>query len=152
MELLNQEFSGDSGASILAEDDQKAGDVYTFSYGLPGFESLTKFIVRDVAGFTPFKILHAHHDPTVAFLMIEHKKILPPDIADQLSEALQKSNPTLMSNTSVCVYSVLQYNRGTKGFTANLRAPIVVDESSKSGRQIILDQQALPMNYALNRK
>ncbi len=151
MELFNQEFSGEPDTSLMTGKDGETHDVYTFSFGLPGFESLTKFIIRDVDGFTPFKILHSFHDPTVAFLMIDHRKILPRDMTDQLGEALEKSHPSLVKQKSVRVYVVLQYNRDKKGFTANLRAPILVDEQHLSGRQIIIDQQALPINYELTR-
>ena len=126
-------------------------NVIRFNFGLPGFESLTKFLIEEITGYTPFKILHSIEEPSVALLIIEYKKILSQDLIELTYNELKRGGAIIAKDDhSTDVYTILQYDREIKSFTANLKAPIIVDTHHMTGNQIILDHDAFPVNYQLN--
>lgn len=116
-------------------------DIITFNEGLLGFEKLTKFFIVDPGDQTLILWLQSVDDSATAFPIIE-PKIFKPDYAVKLLPAeLNSLNLESLSNASV--YTILTIPTDVKLMSANLKAPIVINNQSKAARQIVLQDSKL---------
>ncbi|HWL43419.1 MAG TPA: flagellar assembly protein FliW [Ilumatobacter sp.] len=127
----------------------------TFADGLPGFggpRTMALFGAGDIAGASAADghqnlfWLQDVGDPDLAFLTIVPWSAYPDyDIEidpDEIDHA---------DADDVCVLNVVTVRRehGGMQMTANLLAPIVIDTARRTGRQLILDDPALPIQAPL---
>ncbi len=115
------------------------GIVYTFPNGLPGFEELHKFIIIDEKDTEPLKWLLSVEDPNVGLGILD-ASLLVPEIYGEL--------PPEDRNSSVFVVVVLR--RDPQPITANLKAPILLNDATRQGKQIVLNSDRFSTAYKIN--
>ncbi|MDP8238190.1 MAG: flagellar assembly protein FliW [Candidatus Hatepunaea meridiana] len=120
-----------------------------FRFGIPGFEFLTKFKIADIEGYAPFRVLKSTEEPDMSMLILDVNLI-------QMSTDIKIPKKDLKkiringSDTGMAVYAILKYDKDSQSFTANLKAPIVINSAEHLGQQVILDDNGLTVNYPLN--
>lgn len=113
--------------------------VYHFPGGLPGFEEFHEFIVIDDKDTEPLKWLLSVDEPNIGFPVLELLQAAP-----ELKSEIQKEELNL-SSTLV----VVTLHRDPEPLTVNLKAPIILNNSSKTGRQVILDSDKYSTKYEI---
>lgn len=123
-------------------------NILKFSPGLLAFESLTRYILLDIAESPFFKWLQSIDNPELAFLLIDPFTInrnYNVDINDEVADKLG-----LSTAQDVLVYTIVTVPRsGFKDATTNLMGPLIINWRKKQGKQIILDRQNYNLKYPL---
>lgn len=121
------------------EVDKK--DIITFTEGLLGFESLKRFFIVDPGDQTLILWFQSIDDEATAFPIIEPKIFKPEYIVKLLPAELNSLN--LESVNDASIYSILTIPKVVTEMSANLKAPIVINNVSKTARQIVLQDSKL---------
>lgn len=120
-------------------------DIINFSEGLLGFETLSQFFVVDPGDSTLILWLQSIEDASIAFPIIE-PKIFKPDYIAKLLPA--DMNSVKLENISDAkIYSILTIPSDITTMSANLKAPIVINNDKKVARQIVLQDNKLSVKY-----
>ncbi len=122
-------------------------DVINFSDGLLGFEGLKQFFVVDPGDSTLILWLQSIEDSKIAFPIIEPKifkpeyvaKLLPADMASIKLESLSDAK----------IYSILTIPSQITEMNANLKAPVVINNTKKIAKQIVLQDNKLSVKYEM---
>jgi flagellar assembly factor FliW len=120
----------------------------TFEDGLPGFQDQKKFIVLlENQREDTFCWLQSIEDGDLAFAMINIYNVLP----EYNPLVKQEEVATLgdMSDNNLLVYNVVVIPDDIKQMRANLRAPIVINPTTKKGKQVILDNDEYDTQYRI---
>ncbi len=131
----------------FGELDVDKKDIITFKEGMLGFESLKKFFVVDPGDQTLILWLQSVENSATAFPIIEPKifkhdyivKLLPMELNSLELENLTDAN----------VYSVITIPQTVTEMSANLKAPIVINNKTKVARQIVLQDNKLEVRHKM---
>jgi flagellar assembly factor FliW len=107
--------------------------------GLLGFEKIKRYVLLENPHEAPFRWLQVLDDPSLAFLVLPSAQFFPdyePDIAAADVEFLGLSSPE-----DALVINIVTL-RGKSRATVNLKGPIIVNQYSLVGKQIV------PLNAA----
>ena len=122
-------------------------DVIIFKKGLPGFEGLSKFVLFPVEGNEVFNILHSIEDPDIGLVTISPFSIdesYEVELKDGVIKRLNIEKPE-----DVLIQNTVTLHSKVENITVNLKAPIVINISTKSGEQIILDSDKYLIKHPL---
>lgn len=122
-------------------------DIISFQEGLLGFETLKQFFVVDPGDSTLILWLQSLDDGKVAFPIIE-PKIFKPDYVAKLLPADMKS-VELESLTEAKIYSILTIPSTISEMSANLKAPIVINNNKNLAKQIVLQDNKLSVKHEM---
>ena len=118
-----------------------------FDYGIPGFEKLKKFAIVDIEEYNPFLLLHSVEDYNIAMIVLNAGLL---DLVEDL-EIPEKKLKELNNNEEheVGVFLILKIAGTDKQITANTKAPVLINFQNQRGRQIILDNENLSMDFPI---
>lgn len=122
-------------------------DVINLPEGLLGFENLKKFFVVDPGDSTLILWLQSIEDEKIAFPIIE-PKIFKPDYVAKLLPA-DMNSVELESLAQAKIYSILTIPADITEMSANLKAPIVINNEKKVAKQIVLQDSKLSVRYEM---
>lgn len=122
-------------------------DIITFSEGVLGFEKLRQFFVVDPGDSTLILWLQSIEQAEVAFPIIE-PKIFKPDYVAKLLPA-DMASVELESLSDAKIYSILTIPSQITDMSANLKAPIVINNKKKVAKQIVLQDSKLSVKYEM---
>jgi flagellar assembly factor FliW len=128
-------------------------DVITVKDGILGFEHLKRFFIVDPGDQTLILWIQSIDDQSVAFPIIEPKFFQPNYSIKLLPAELASLELTDLTDTSV--YSILTIPKIVSEMSANMKAPIIINNKTKIARQIVLQNNKLevqlPMYMELRR-
>jgi len=127
------------------EVDKK--DIIEFTEGLLGFENLKKFFIVDPGDQTLILWLQSIDDAATAFPIIEPKIFQPNYMVKLLPVELNSLSLENLSNASV--YTVLTIPQNVTEMSANLKAPIIINNKTKTARQIVLQDSKLEVRFKM---
>lgn len=119
----------------------------TFPSGLVGFPSHRRFVVVEVGDSSEYQWLQSADEPSLAFVLLDLQaldtdyQVEIPD--DNLQELDVQSTDTLSLLAVVTIP-----NDAPERASANLRAPIVVNQRTRKGKQLIL-HESIPIRFPL---
>ncbi|WP_097025899.1 flagellar assembly protein FliW [Clostridium peptidivorans] len=114
-------------------------DVIVFKKGLPGFESLKKFILVPFEDNNLFSILVSVEDMEVGIPVVSPFGV---DESYEFKLSNEKINElSVNSPEDILVLNTVTLNSNVENITINMKAPIVVNIKEKIGEQIILDNE-----------
>lgn len=122
-------------------------EILSFPEGILGFENLKKFFIVDPGDNTFIMWLQSTEDQSIAFPVIE-PKIFKPDHELKLLPSEMNSLQLNSLNEST-VYCILTIPQDVTQMSANLKAPIVVNNTLKSAKQIVLQDSKLTVRYEM---
>lgn len=122
-------------------------DIINFSEGLLGFEELGQFFVVDPGDSTLILWLQSTEDEKVAFPIIEPKIFKPEYVAKLLPTDMNSVKLENLSDAKI--YSILTIPADITEMSANLKAPIVINNTKKIARQIVLQDNKLSVKYEM---
>ena len=120
--------------------------IINFDYGLPGFEDLKKFTIVDIEDYNPFLLLHSVEDHNIAMIVLNAGQL---DIEADLNIPEEKLKELKNEDGEVGVFLILKVIDDEQNLTANTKAPVVINFQNRKGRQIILDNENLSMDYPI---
>lgn len=112
-------------------------EVYHFSKGLPGFDEENQFVLIPWED-TPFIYLQSIKEPDLSFLLVS-PFIFAPDYSFELPEA---DRAELGISEEVSVFSIVTIQSEVSKSTMNLLAPVVLNPSKRTGKQVVLHQSS----------
>lgn len=127
------------------EVDKK--DIIEFTEGLLGFENLKKFFIVDPGDQTLILWLQSTDDAGTAFPIIEPKIFQPNYMVKLLPVELNSLALENLQNASV--YTVLTIPQNVTEMSANLKAPIIINNKTKMARQIVLQDSKLEVRFKM---
>ncbi|MDO9181173.1 MAG: flagellar assembly protein FliW [Bacteriovorax sp.] len=127
------------------EVDKK--DIIEFTEGLLGFENLKKFFIVDPGDQTLILWLQSIDDSATAFPIIEPKIFQPNYMIKLLPVELNSLSLENLQNASV--YTVLTIPQNVTEMSANLKAPIIINNKTKNARQIVLQDSKLEVRFKM---
>lgn len=122
-------------------------DIINFKDGLLGFENLKRFFIVDPDDKTSILWLQAIDDDKVAFPVIE-PKIFKPDYVAKLLPA-ELASLELEGLNTASIYTILTVPKTVTEMSANLKAPIVINNKTKNARQIVLQNNKLEVCFKM---
>ncbi|WP_438435056.1 flagellar assembly protein FliW [Gorillibacterium sp. sgz500922] len=122
-------------------------DILSFPHGIPGFETLHRFLLIHPDPEVPFSYLQAVDEPELAFVVANPFTFFP-DYEFELSEADQKELEAEREEQLV-VLSILTIGDRLQEATANLFAPVVINGERKTGKQIVLHDKEYTTKHRL---
>lgn len=127
------------------EVDRK--DIISFKEGLLGFENLRKFFIVDPGDQTLILWLQSAEEPGTAFPIIEPKFFQPSYVVKLLPAELNSLELENLQNASV--YTILTIPQNVTDMSANLKAPIIINNLTKTARQIVLQNNKLEVRFPM---
>lgn len=127
------------------EVDKK--DIISLAEGLLGFDKLTKFFIVDPGDQTLILWLQSIDDASTAFPIIE-PKIFMPNYSVKLLPA-ELASLQLESVNEASIYTILTIPEVVTDMSANLKAPIVINNRTKLARQIVLQDSKLEVRFKM---
>ncbi|MGI9607358.1 MAG: flagellar assembly protein FliW [Acidimicrobiales bacterium] len=114
--------------------------------GIPGFASFTGFLLVEAAPDQPFYWLQSTDDGDLAFLAAVPWNYFPDyelSLGDDDESALDVENPG-----DLLVLNLITVDHEAEAVSANLLAPVVVNQANRMARQIVMDDD-LPVRAPL---
>ena len=111
--------------------------VLQFPNGLIGFEHLHKFILVNDEDTQPFYWLVAVEEPETTF------PVLPPKIIDESYET------SISNGNANTVLAISCLREQIENSYINLRSPIIINNKTQPGKQIVLDDERWKFQHPL---
>ncbi|MBN4081104.1 flagellar assembly protein FliW [Caldithrix abyssi] len=128
--------------------DSDFENITEFTNGLPGFESLTKFLIVPYKNYPPFRVLQSLEEPEVSMLILNvkylnmgNKMMITPTDFEKIK---------LGPEDAFKMYVILKIDNENKLCTVNTKAPIILNQEANLGYQVILENKALDVLHPLN--
>lgn len=119
------------------EQEINREDIITFSFGIPGFLDEKEYYILPLEG-TDLFVLQSVKTTEVAFIVTDPFNLFPQYEFDLPEEALEKLE--IKSDKDVATFAILTVREPFEETTANLQAPLVINQTKKMGKQVILSQ------------
>jgi len=118
-----------------------------FPHGIPGFPDEKMFVHLEHDTESPFSFLQSTMEVNLTFLLADpfvfikdYEFVLEDDIAKELDLSLE--NPPQ-------VFLIATMKEKLADMTVNLLAPLVVNKTNRTGRQVILEKSEYSIRYKL---
>jgi len=113
--------------------------VVLFEEGILGFEDLKRYIILDVQEFEPFQWLISIDDPEISFPIIS-PLVVKEDFAPNLSKKEIEYFIGEFKDEELLLYVIVTIKDNLQKVTANLKGPIIINQNSRKGIQIIVEE------------
>lgn len=125
-------------------------NIILFPRGLLGFEGRSEYAVINLPNSTTdqFKFLQSLTDPDLGFIVTEIATAIDAIDPSDLLEAYKQCEAHPNDALTLLIVSV---RRGADGIemTANLRAPLIINMSTRTGRQHVMSNGRYPIRFTM---
>jgi flagellar assembly factor FliW len=126
----------------------KESDILNFEQGLPGFEEETQFVLIPMDG-TPFSILQSVATTELAFVTVD-PFVFFKEYDFELSASTQEQLH-IEKSKDVFVQVIVTVSEPFEKSTANLQAPIIINQKNNTGKQVVLNDSKYQTRHLLNK-
>jgi flagellar assembly factor FliW len=127
----------------LGEIEVEKNSIIHFPSGIIGFEKFNHFTLIKNKEFDPFCWLSAMSEEEEFSLPMIDPSVVKTDYALSLPDSILKEFELDYNN--VQIFCVVNLNGNNGHFTINLRSPIIINWYKKSGKQLVLDSDDIPV-------
>jgi flagellar assembly factor FliW len=123
-----------------------------FPAGLPGFPGIQDYVMLDSRLPVPWKWLQAITAPDVAFVIIDPTLLWPEYCVEITEDILRELQARETQQLAVFVILTIAPPAGIiekRAITANLQAPLVINQDTHCGKQLILVRGAYHTRHPL---
>jgi flagellar assembly factor FliW len=121
-------------------------DILNFPHGLVGFPALNEFVLVEHKPETPFRWLQSISEPSTAFLVVD-----PAAFVQEYSPVISEGDAEELcidAESSVVLFTTVSIPAGKPDdMTLNLAGPLVVNADSRTGKQVVLDDEAYTIKH-----
>lgn len=136
---LGRELAEDTMVETTDAPSHVEGAV-TFDEGIPGFPGSSRFRLVTAGDDAAFQVLESLDEEAVA-LLVTHPWLFFPDYAPELADS-DREHLELDSPEEAALFCAVTVDGERREAWANLRAPFVVNTTTRRGRQVVLVQDA----------
>lgn len=129
-----------------ADAQRTESAVLHFAEGIPGFSAAHRFVLSDLTDEGTFQLLVSVEQPELS-LVVTSPWLFFPDYSPELPEPDRQVLGIEDVSDAVLFCTVIAED--TDELVLNLRAPFVANGRSHSARQVILDDETLPLRAAV---
>lgn len=129
--------------SPVSQDADVAAPVLRFVDGIPGFGGAHDFTLSDLTEDGTFQLLASMDDPGLS-LVVTVPWLFFPDYAPDLPDSDLRSLG-IESAGEVAVFCSVIAEEVSEGLILNLRAPFVANHRTLTARQVILEDEDIPL-------
>ena len=122
-------------------------DIISFPEGILGFEENKRFFLVDPGDKTLILWLQSVDNGGVAFPVIE-PRIFKPDYRISLLPS-ELNSLALSQSSDAVVYAIITIPQNVSEMSANLKAPVVINNQTKTARQIVLQDNKLSVKFEM---
>ena len=139
MELVTKHF----GALVVSE-----GEMITFEQGLPGFPNDKRFIIIfDESADNKIYWLQSMDNGEVAFALVDSFDVMP-EYDPMIDEsAIEEVGSCDIEN--LIVFNVVIIGDSLAESFVNMKAPIIINNSTKKGKQVLVSNDEYYINHRL---
>jgi len=120
--------------------------IITFPLGILGFEELKKYAIVVFEEYGPFQFLVSIEDPETAFPIISPLLVIEKYEPDIKKEDVASIGD--FSEKDLIMYVIVTIKKDSKGPTANLKGPIIINQKEKLAQQVIVDSDEYSTNQS----
>lgn len=124
---------------IHGKMEYSESEILTFEKGIPGFQDLKKFIIKEVSSESPFSVMQSIEDKYIGFIIIS-PFLIDDKYEIKLSDEIIKSLD-IENSENVLLYTIVTLKEKIEHITTNLKAPIVINTKNNKAEQYILDSE-----------
>jgi flagellar assembly factor FliW len=121
----------------FGEMDFEEKHVVYFPNGIIGFEDCRKFLIVNDEGSEPFRWLISLEDSELSFPIIDPALVHPHFTAQNFP------------SQDVLVFSTVAIRSELSQSTVNLKSPLVINNTDRTGKQIVLENESLGVRTPL---
>jgi flagellar assembly factor FliW len=125
----------------------KESDILNFEQGLPGFEEETQFVLIPMEG-TPFSILQSVVTTELAFVTANPFAFFKEYDFELSVSTIEQLN--IEKSKDVFVQVIVTVSNPFEKSTVNLQAPIIINQISNAGKQVVLTDGKYQTRHPLN--
>ena len=136
----------------FGEIDIEENKIIEFSEGIPGFQNLNQFVLlgeqdddETDSDAGVFYWLQSVDDPSTAFVMVNMVKYMPE--YNPLVEVDQITGLGEYDADKFVFYNIAVFPENIKEATVNLKAPIVINDELKKGKQVICTNEEYAVSH-----
>jgi flagellar assembly factor FliW len=124
-------------------------EIITFTQGPIGLAHAQRYVrlSNQLGEETPFRWLQSVENPDLAFVIVDPLSFLPEYQVNLKKDEVQDLE--IVQPDDVRVYCVVVIPERAHDMTANLRAPILLNEKKFKAKQLILSDPALNLRYKI---
>jgi flagellar assembly factor FliW len=123
------------------------GDIVTFNEGLLGFSELRRFVLLDDPNDEIFAWLQSCEKPAIAFPILE-----PELFSDKFGPTITKGDLQAIGLTGkegMRLFTIITIPEDPTQMTANLKAPIAVNISSRLAKQVVVQENDYQIKFPI---
>lgn len=122
-------------------------DIIEFKKEIPGLVGLSKFILKELDGYEPFKLLQSLENDELGLILLSPFEVMD-DYEVKLTDETIK-NLKINAPEDIMLYTTVTLNSDVKKITTNLKAPIVINIIKGLGEQIIVDKKKYEIKHPM---
>ena len=120
-------------------------DIITLPEGLLGFAQCTRYVILEDEGQAPFQWLQSLDNTDLGFVVVD-PLIIMPEYRIQISKEEVK-DLQLESPEQGRVFVIVVVPSNLSEVSANLKGPIIINQESRLGKQLVLMDERYPTRY-----
>lgn len=121
-------------------------EIISFPEGVPGFESVKKFVLLNYdEEKSAFNWLQSVDEPSLAFVLVnpfEIKKDYEFDVDDEVLKLID-----VKKQEEMAVFSIVVIPEDIKKTSMNLKAPVIINSRAKKGMQVVLNSDKYTVRH-----
>lgn len=118
-------------------------DIIRFEEGILGFPKSSRYILVPHEADSPFVWLQSIDEDNLVFLLINPVCVRSDYVVELPASAASKLN--LTSASEGVVFAIVVVPEDPSKMRMNLRAPIIINSKERLGRQVVLEDNSLPV-------
>ncbi len=126
-------------------DEEK---IVTMPLGIPGFKDMKRFVVLQKEETVPFLLFQSLEDPNLSFVVLDPVKIFS-EYKIEKKDLEKQVRWDFDTDELSCFVIVTIPNGNPEKMTANLMAPLVINNNKKEGLQLILENSLYSHQHQL---
>lgn len=133
----------------LGKLEYNSEDVFTFQEGLLGFQDFQKFLILQHRAASAFRWLQSIEDPTLAFLIVNPLVYLSDYVIPDVF--IESTGLKIGERNSADIFTIVTIPHAkAEEATVNLAAPLIINNITRNGKQIILDDESFSIKYKID--
>jgi len=133
----------------FGEVEVNEDEIFRFTQGPVGFSKVQKYVrlANQLGESTPFRWLQSIEDPDMAFVIVDPTSFFPEYKVNLKKNEIEDLE--IDEGDDVQVFTVVVIPEKVRDMTANLRAPILINENKKLCKQLIMQDSDYSLRYKI---
>lgn len=134
--------------AYMGEIEINENEVINFEHGLPGFEKEQTFVLLPIDENSVFQILQSVQTQDLAFIITSPYAVAANYNLDLDETTVHALN--IRNENEVAVFAIVSLKDTLAQSTVNLKAPIVLNTTSRKAKQVILDSEMYEIRHKIS--